>query len=164
MRETTRRPQHPRPLLPRRQWWPHRRRHRIHGRKEQHEPDPRPTAQLPSSPPCRSQLPPSPPAAAADARDDEATAASPPPPPPPPAAAAPTAGGGHGSVGTGSTPLPSSDSAPSSRPRSASPFRDRGEPRAAAMSKVFEGCKRQYCVAAASLSRKCTAASALDGG
>jgi len=74
------------------------------------------------------------------------------------------AGGGHGGVGTGSTPLPSSDGAPSSRPRSASPFRDRGEPRAAAMSKVFEGCERQYCVAAASLSRKCTAASALDGG
>ncbi|XP_039833062.1 Krueppel-like factor 14 isoform X1 [Panicum virgatum] len=81
----------------------------------------------------------------------------------PPAAAAPTAGGGHSGVGTGSTPLPSSDGAPSSRPRSASPFQDRGEPRAAAMSKVFEGCERQYCVAAASLSRKCTAASALDG-
>jgi hypothetical protein len=41
---------------------------------------------------------------------------------------------------------------------------DRGEPRAAAMSEVFEGYERQYCEASASLSRKCTAASALDGG
>jgi len=36
-------------------------------------------------------------------------------------------------------------------------------PRAAAMSEVFEGYERQYCEASASLSRKCTAASALDG-
>jgi len=32
------------------------------------------------------------------------------------------------------------------------------------MSEVFEGYERQYCEASASLSRKCTAASALDGG
>ncbi|KAG2591130.1 hypothetical protein PVAP13_5NG081300 [Panicum virgatum] len=31
------------------------------------------------------------------------------------------------------------------------------------MSEVFEGYERQYCEASASLSRKCTAASALDG-
>jgi hypothetical protein len=32
------------------------------------------------------------------------------------------------------------------------------------MSVVFEGYERQYCEASASLSRKCTAASAVDGG
>jgi hypothetical protein len=32
------------------------------------------------------------------------------------------------------------------------------------MSEVFEGYERQYCEASASLSRKCTAASALNGG
>ncbi|GJN17917.1 hypothetical protein PR202_gb05025 [Eleusine coracana subsp. coracana] len=41
---------------------------------------------------------------------------------------------------------------------------DRSEQQqAAAMSEVFEGYERQYCEASASLSRKCTAASALDG-
>jgi vesicle transport through interaction with t-SNAREs 1 len=32
------------------------------------------------------------------------------------------------------------------------------------MSKVFEGYERQYCEASASLTRKCTAAAALQGG
>jgi hypothetical protein len=32
------------------------------------------------------------------------------------------------------------------------------------MSEVFEGYERQYCEVSASLFRKCTAASALDGG
>jgi hypothetical protein len=32
------------------------------------------------------------------------------------------------------------------------------------MSEVFEGYERQYCEVSASLSRNCTAASALDGG
>ncbi|ESR53894.1 hypothetical protein CICLE_v100221402mg, partial [Citrus x clementina] len=31
------------------------------------------------------------------------------------------------------------------------------------MSQVFEGYERQYCELSAGLSRKCTAASALDG-
>lgn len=32
------------------------------------------------------------------------------------------------------------------------------------MSDVFEGYERQYCELSASLSRKCTAAGAVDGG
>jgi hypothetical protein len=32
------------------------------------------------------------------------------------------------------------------------------------MSEVFEGYERQYCEASASLTRKCTAAAALQGG
>jgi hypothetical protein len=36
--------------------------------------------------------------------------------------------------------------------------------RQATMSEVFEGYERQYCEISASLSRKCAAASALDGG
>lgn len=32
------------------------------------------------------------------------------------------------------------------------------------MSQVFEGYERQYCELSAGLSRKCAAASALDGG